>query len=586
MQASEIIPHVVAVPQSVPGKDSITQLGLEVFLSLPNRPNQFGEQVDAEESGLMAHLEAGAAVEPRIYAEPVQKDSRADRDRTSSEPQPAKVDSSGCLAHTQARRDEMNFFSIQDLAERWRCSRRVGLQPHPRREGTRLRREPKEGVQACAGRRRAENRTLASAGAAMTFRIKKRGKVFRLEGRAGEVANVRGWRGAGERERIRLSLGTGNSNAAQLLHGRIERALAEGPTSAVWRELRTILPSDTFAKLAGIAGHAPANPSNLPQYTWKDLAAKFRAWMSQRVALDKLRESTRERYLQTCATFGEFLVAHGIAELSGIGRATLEDFKAWRLARLLARRNSRGGRGVVLDVAILHGIFAYAMDCELIPTNPVRMEGRPGDQPERGAQPFTAEQLKKLRQAAGGDMLAFLLLRWTGMRGSDVVGLRWEEIDWETREINRLTLKRRKRVVLPIHQELFFALEVERDHRKPDPEDRVLLNPATGRPLTRPRLYRRMLSVGRRAAVLNAHPHRYRDTCAVDLLARGASPYDVAKLLGDTVETVEKHYAPYVRELRERARRIMESGEGLEITGPQQAQQKQPEAKPNRAEKR
>jgi hypothetical protein len=26
-------------------------------------------------------------------------------------------------------------------------------------------------------------------------------------------------------------------------------------------------------------------------------------------------------------------------------------------------------------------------------------------------------------------------------------------------------------------------------------------------------------------------------------LARGASPYDVAKLLGDTVDTLEKHYA-------------------------------------------
>lgn len=39
---------------------------------------------------------------------------------------------------------------------------------------------------------------------------------------------------------------------------------------------------------------------------------------------------------------------------------------------------------------------------------------------------------------------------------------------------------------------------------------------------------------------------------------------DVAKLLGDKVETVEKYYAPYVRELRERARRFVESQEGLE----------------------
>jgi len=75
-----------------------------------------------------------------------------------------------------------------------------------------------------------------------------------------------------------------------------------------------------------------------------------------------------------------------------------------------------------------------------------------------------------------------------------------------------------------------------------------------------------MLAVGTRAGVPDAHPHRYRDTFAVDLLTRGASPYDVAKLLGDTVATVENHYTPFVKELRDRARRIMENGEGLEKT--------------------
>ena len=48
---------------------------------------------------------------------------------------------------------------------------------------------------------------------------------------------------------------------------------------------------------------------------------------------------------------------------------------------------------------------------ELIAKNPVRLEGRPGDQPERGAQPFNTEQLTKLRQAVGADSLAFILLR-------------------------------------------------------------------------------------------------------------------------------------------------------------------------------
>ncbi len=98
----------------------------------------------------------------------------------------------------------------------------------------------------------------------------------------------------------------------------------------------------------------------------------------------------------------------------------------------------------------------------------------------------------------------------------------------------------------------------------PQPDERILMNPRTGEPMTRPRLYRRMLALGKRAGVPEAHPHRYRDTFAVDMLARGATAYEVAKLLGDTVDTVEKHYAPFVKELGERTRRLMENGQGLE----------------------
>ena len=411
----------------------------------------------------------------------------------------------------------------------------------------------------------------------MTFRIRKRGKIYRLEGRAGERAK----RGLGERVRVRLSLGTMNNDAAYLLHNRIERAMAEGPNSALWDELRGVLPADTFEKLAAIAGRSSEPTPETAKRTWHELAKAFAAWMAQRVAFDKLRATTQERYLQTSASFGEFLKTQGIIELDQITKPLVEDYKAWRLASVLAKKFSRGGRGVVLDTAILHRIFAYAMECELVTKNPVRLDGRPGDDPTRGAQPFKAAELVKLRTVAEKDMLAFLLLRWTGFRGGDAVGLRWGEIDWETHEINRLTQKRRKRILIPICQELFFALEVERDRRKPDLEDRVLTHPVNGKPLSRERLYERTRALGKRAGVLDAHPHRFRDTFVVDMLSRGASPYDVAKLIGDTVDTIEKHYAPFVRELRERARRIMETGEGLEITGTQRAQQSAGGVKPN-----
>ena len=156
------------------------------------------------------------------------------------------------------------------------------------------------------------------------------------------------------------------------------------------------------------------------------------------------------------------------------------------------------------------------------------------------------------------------------MRGSDVVSLRWAEIDFQSAEITRLTLKRRKRVVIPMHSELSFALQAEFQRRCPLPDDLVLLNPSTRKPLTRPKLYERMLALGRRAGVADAHPHRFRDTFCVDMLARGVNPYNVAKLVGITVEMLEKHYAPFIPELRERVRRALEKGQGLESASPVQ----------------
>ena len=188
------------------------------------------------------------------------------------------------------------------------------------------------------------------------------------------------------------------------------------------------------------------------------------------------------------------------------------------------------------------------------------------ENPEHGAEPFAGQDLSKLREHAGEDLLIFLLLRWTGLRGSDAVSLTWGEVCLDSKEIARVTQKRRKKVVLPIHVELFFALEADHERRRPQSTDRVLLNPSTGKPLTRPRLYQRMMAFGKRAGVANAHPHRFRDTLAVDMLSRGANPYDVAKMLGDTIDTVEKHYTPFVKELRERVRSILENDAGLEST--------------------
>jgi integrase len=98
--------------------------------------------------------------------------------------------------------------------------------------------------------------------------------------------------------------------------------------------------------------------------------------------------------------------------------------------------------------------------------NPVRMEGKPGAEPMCGAQPFNGEEIKRMRPH-GEDLLAFLLLRHSGFRGSDAVQLTWSEVRFDSREIERLTQERRKLVVLPVHTQFLFALEAQYARRNP-----------------------------------------------------------------------------------------------------------------------
>ena len=371
--------------------------------------------------------------------------------------------------------------------------------------------------------------------------VRKRGKNYHADYLGGGV-------------RIRASLGTRNQEAARRIAHRLETALAEGAESPIWPGLKATLPEKTYREFADYAG---VKEQRLP--SWTDLLQSFDTYLKQRIDLGKFRSSTADRYWVTLREFEVFLSEKKITLLQDFTKPVVEAFKVWRTARIKKKKFSRKATSLVLDAAILHRIFSFAVENEMILKNPVKMEGRPGDNPEGGAEPFAPEEILRLREAAGEDMLSFSLLRWTGFRGIDAVSITWHEIHFDRREIERITQKRRKKVILPIPTELLFLLEAERDRRNPKPTDRVLLNPSTGKPMSRPRLYERMKALGKQAGVDNVHPHRFRDTLAVNMLEQGAGPYDVAKMLGDTIATTEKHYTPFVPVLRERVRGFLES---------------------------
>ena len=137
----------------------------------------------------------------------------------------------------------------------------------------------------------------------------------------------------------------------------------------------------------------------------------------------KLRaQSTKTCYAQVFSTFTQFLTAKNITNLSDITvKVAREDFQDWRVADITAKANHRvssdkarlPGR-YVLDVAVLCGIFKFAVEQEMIAKSPFRYVGKPGEDAENGASPFSKTELDALVRNAGGDLLSVLVSATNG----------------------------------------------------------------------------------------------------------------------------------------------------------------------------
>ncbi len=340
------------------------------------------------------------------------------------------------------------------------------------------------------------------------------------------------------------------------------------PKSVYWEQLRACLPDPTFARFATYVGF-----KQIHEPTWDDLLDSYNALADKRLQNGKIAAVSLERYRRIFRSFGTFLSEKGISRLADIDETLVEQYEAQRLAQLEAQREERRSLGkpvrrgsphstVQKDSVDLHLLFAHGQEKGMVSKNPIRAAGNPSVEEAPGASPFSGEELVKFEDEVGND-LAFLVLLGTGLRASDAVSLRYGEIDFDNQELSKITHKRKKRVFVPLMPKLMAALKKEQQRRNAQPADFILLNPRTGGPFTVYSLYTHVRSLGQRAGVPNAHPHRFRDTFVVDCLARRVTTYEISRMIGDTTKTIEKHYAEFIRDLREQTRSTLKKGRGL-----------------------
>ncbi len=289
--------------------------------------------------------------------------------------------------------------------------------------------------------------------------------------------------------------------------------------------------------------------------SWKDFEKAFLAWIH-----GHLKTSSLRKYEFVLHRFGQFLRAHSVDQVAFISPLIISNYIGDRLRdRHPHRSNTLSAETIKSDLRILRRVFSYALDCHYLAENPVRV---PRLNTEGGKTlPFSLEELERIVHERlvqqRPELLALVMMfLYTGLRLSDVVSLPKKALDFGTDQLVLRTQKRGRLVSLSLHPSLRSALtehlERQTEIQRANP---LVFTTRAGKPLRNvDGLLRRVF---RRAGIEAGHAHRFRDTFAVRLLEKGASLYDVAKLLGITVPVAEKHYAPYVQELQARARRLI-----------------------------
>ncbi len=212
------------------------------------------------------------------------------------------------------------------------------------------------------------------------------------------------------------------------------------------------------------------------------------------------------------------------------------------------------------ELAILRSFFSFCESRRWIDFNPAKLVRSPQVKP-KPKEPFTEQEVTEILASCeklGRDSYErlraraiVLLLRYTGLRISDVATLRRDKV--RDQRIHLYTLKNGKPVFLPIPDLVEKALRSLPDPKGTNRESKYFFWSGNGttRALIRS-VTRTMTRVFEISAVPGAHAHRFRHTLATALLEKGWTTEDVAIVLGSTPTIIHKHYAQWSIQRQER----------------------------------
>jgi site-specific recombinase XerD len=277
--------------------------------------------------------------------------------------------------------------------------------------------------------------------------------------------------------------------------------------------------------------------------TWKEFLADIEA--------RRLHASTIRKYTLLKRQMEEYGRLHGMHFLDEFDLPSVSHFRSgWQ----------DGPRSSAKKLERLRAFFRFAQKRKWVPENPASDLKAPKIT-LCPTMPFTREEMIRILAAIDKYKEEFpgrgsenarriralvLLLRYSGMRIGDAVSLKTDRI-----EGNKLFLYTQKTGV-PVNTVLPDFVLKTLDTTPKLMEKCFFWDGALNLETIVGSWRKRLAKLFELANVERAHPHRFRDTFAVELLLAGVPIERVSILLGhQSVRITEKHYAPWVRSRQE-----------------------------------
>jgi site-specific recombinase XerD len=286
--------------------------------------------------------------------------------------------------------------------------------------------------------------------------------------------------------------------------------------------------------------------SGKPRKTISDAVSAFQAQHQGKAS------ETKRKYKRILGFLAQFCTSASIHYLDRVNVETMDRYTLWR---------AKGGWAWIKEVELLTQFFEFCRDREWTAKNPARSLKRPRMIEANNIVPYTrqeviaiiaaCDQIGRTNYERRRARAMTLLMRYAGLRISDVVTLSRDHIRGTRLEKRAIKNQRMIRVELP--SAVIEALEVLPLPKGAAGDNRRFFSKDTAnlRSLVKG-AWRTMAAVFKQAGVKQAHPHRFRHTLASELLGKGGKLEVVAAILGDSAATISRYYAKWTPEYQDR----------------------------------